>query len=100
MGRDIIRHLTIHSAMRTECNTTSAGVSIQKLTVPEDLRHFPFVQAIDAMSEALEAIDVIAATNGGVGYKGHIAYHEPPSSSWYRHRGGVREFRDAHTESG
>ena len=54
-------------------------------TVPKDLRNFPFVQATYPMSETLEVIGVIAATNVGMGDKGHIAYNQPPLSSWYRY---------------
>jgi glucosamine-6-phosphate deaminase len=53
------------------------------LAVPEGQRHFPSVYAIDRVSEAIEKVGGVDTTYGGVGYRGHIAYNEPPRSPWY-----------------
>jgi glucosamine-6-phosphate deaminase len=53
------------------------------LTVPEQQRHFPSVYAIDAISEAIEKVGGVDTMYGGVGYRGHIAYNEPPRSPWF-----------------
>jgi glucosamine-6-phosphate deaminase len=54
-----------------------------ELTVPEGQRHFPSVYSLDAISQAIEAAGGVDTTYGGVGYRGHIAYNEPPRSPWY-----------------
>ncbi len=54
-----------------------------ELAVPEEQRHFPSVSAIDAISEAIQAVGGVDTAYGGVGYRGHIAYNEPPRSPWY-----------------
>lgn len=53
------------------------------LAVPESQRHFPSVYALDAISEAIARAGGVDTTYGGVGYRGHIAYNEPPRSPWY-----------------
>jgi glucosamine-6-phosphate deaminase len=54
-----------------------------ELAVPEGQRHFPSIYDIDAISRAIEAVGGVDTTYGGVGYRGHIAYNEPPRSPWY-----------------
>ncbi len=53
------------------------------LNVPESQRHFPSIYDLDGISEAIQAVGGIDTTYGGVGYRGHIAYNEPPRSPWY-----------------
>jgi glucosamine-6-phosphate deaminase len=53
------------------------------LAIPENQRHFPTIYRIDAISEEIAALGGIDTTYGGVGYRGHIAYNEPPRSPWY-----------------
>lgn len=53
------------------------------LNVPEAQRHFPSVYDLDGISRAIEAVGGVDTTYGGVGYRGHIAYNEPPRSPWY-----------------
>jgi glucosamine-6-phosphate deaminase len=59
------------------------GAIDEDLAVPEEQRHFPSVYAIDAVSEAIAKVGGIDTTYGGIGYRGHIAYNEPPLSQWY-----------------
>jgi glucosamine-6-phosphate deaminase len=54
-----------------------------ELAIPEAQRHFPDAYAIDAISEEIEKVGGIDTTYGGIGYRGHIAYNEPPQSPWY-----------------
>jgi len=65
------------------------------LSVPEDQRHFPSVYAIDRVSEAIQKAGGVDTTYGGVGYRGHIAYNEPPRSPWYTVT--PEEFRNSKT---
>jgi glucosamine-6-phosphate deaminase len=53
------------------------------LAVPETQRHFPSVADLDRVSQAIQAVGGVDTTYGGVGYRGHIAYNEPPRSPWY-----------------
>ncbi|HVO41149.1 MAG TPA: hypothetical protein VMT34_00935 [Aggregatilineales bacterium] len=53
------------------------------LSVPETQRHFPSIYDLDGISEAIQAVGGVDTTYGGVGYRGHIAYNEPPRSPWY-----------------
>ena len=66
-----------------------------ELTIPESQRHFPRVNKIDEISEEIERAGVIDTTFGGVGYRGHIAFNEPPRSSWYSV--SPEEFRNSKT---
>jgi glucosamine-6-phosphate deaminase len=54
-----------------------------ELAVPLSQRHFPDVYHIDAISEEIEKVGGIDTVFGGIGYRGHIAYNEPPRSPWY-----------------
>lgn len=53
------------------------------VVVPEGQRHFPNVFEIDAISEKIQQAGGVDTTFGGVGYRGHIAFNEPPRSPWY-----------------
>jgi glucosamine-6-phosphate deaminase len=54
-----------------------------ELSVPEDQRHFPSIYDLEGISKAIESVGGIDSTYGGIGYRGHIAYNEPPRSPWY-----------------
>jgi glucosamine-6-phosphate deaminase len=54
------------------------------LNVPPDQRHFPNVSNLDAMAEGMKQIGGIDSVYGGIGYRGHIAFNEPPRSPWYK----------------
>jgi glucosamine-6-phosphate deaminase len=54
-----------------------------ELTIPEDQRHFPSVYDLDRVSNAIAAVGGVDTMFGGVGYRGHIAFNEPPRSPWY-----------------
>jgi glucosamine-6-phosphate deaminase len=54
-----------------------------ELAVPEEQRHFPNVYELDVISKKIKEVGGIDTTYGGVGYRGHIAYNEPPRSPWY-----------------
>lgn len=53
------------------------------LAVPEAQRHFPSVYEIDAIGQAITDVGGIDTMYGGIGYRGHIAFNEPPRSPWY-----------------
>jgi glucosamine-6-phosphate deaminase len=65
------------------------------LNVPEEQRYFPHVSRVEEMSEKIEAVGGVDTMYGGIGYRGHIAYNEPPRSPWYRV--SVEEFRNSTT---
>jgi glucosamine-6-phosphate deaminase len=52
------------------------------LAVPEEQRHFPNVYDLDALSRGIEAVGGVDTVYGGIGYRGHIAFNEPPRSPW------------------
>jgi glucosamine-6-phosphate deaminase len=54
------------------------------LNVPLEQRHFPNVSNLDAMAEGMKQIGGIDSVYGGIGYRGHIAFNEPPRSPWYK----------------
>lgn len=54
-----------------------------ELQIPESQRHFPSIYDLDGISEAIEKVGGVDTTYGGIGYRGHIAYNEPPRSPWY-----------------
>ncbi len=66
-----------------------------ELVVPEEHRHFPRVDRIDEISELISRSGWIDTTYGGVGYRGHIAFNEPPRSPWYSI--SPKEFRESKT---
>jgi len=65
------------------------------INVPSDQRHFPEVSRLDAMAEAIKQVGGIDSVFGGIGYRGHIAFNEPPRSPWYRI--SKEEFRNCTT---
>ena len=67
----------------------------QAINVPSGQRHFPLVTRPDAMAEAIKKVGGIDSVFGGIGYRGHIAFNEPPRSPWYRI--SKDEFRDCTT---
>lgn len=56
----------------------------KQLNVPLEQRHFPRATALDEMGEKIQAVGGVDSTYGGIGYRGHIAFNEPPRSPWYR----------------
>lgn len=65
------------------------------LNVPEEQRHFPHISRVDAMAEKIAEVGGVDTMYGGIGYRGHIAYNEPPRSPWYQV--SVDEFRNSTT---
>jgi glucosamine-6-phosphate deaminase len=65
------------------------------INVPLEQRHFPDISKLDAMAEAMEQVGGIDSVYGGIGYRGHIAFNEPPRSLWYRV--SKEEFRNCTT---
>jgi glucosamine-6-phosphate deaminase len=55
-----------------------------ELNVLPKHRHFPRASRPDEMWEAMTSVGGVDSTYGGIGYRGHIAYNEPPRSPWYR----------------
>jgi glucosamine-6-phosphate deaminase len=53
-----------------------------ELTIPEEQRHFPSIYDIDGISQEIEKLGFVDTTYGGIGFRGHIAYNEPPLSPW------------------
>lgn len=51
--------------------------------IPESNRHFPDVYQPDALSDALAAVGGADTVWGGIGYRGHVAFNEPPRSPWH-----------------
>ena len=66
-----------------------------ELNVPESQRHFPSVYDLDRVSKAIAAVGGVDTMYGGVGYRGHIAFNEPPQSPWYTVT--ADEFRNSKT---
>lgn len=66
-----------------------------ELCIPEDQRHWPSVYDIDGISKAIEAVGGIDTVYGGIGYRGHIAYNEPPNCPWYTVT--LEQFRNSKT---
>jgi glucosamine-6-phosphate deaminase len=65
------------------------------LNVPYDQRHWPSPYDIDGISREIEIVGGIDTVYGGVGYRGHIAYNEPPRSPWYSV--SIDEYRNSKT---
>jgi glucosamine-6-phosphate deaminase len=51
--------------------------------IPQEHRHFPDVYRPDALSEELAAAGGADTVWGGIGYRGHVAFNEPPRSPWH-----------------
>lgn len=54
-----------------------------ELRIPDNQVFFPHPFHIDAISEAIEKVGGIDCCYGGIGYHGHVAFNEPPISSWW-----------------
>jgi glucosamine-6-phosphate deaminase len=65
------------------------------LAIPIHQRHFPSIYDIDGISRAIQAVGGVDTTYGGIGYRGHIAFNEPPRSPWYTV--SPEEFRNSMT---
>jgi glucosamine-6-phosphate deaminase len=66
-----------------------------ELQIPHEQRYFPQISALDEIAEQMREVGGIDTVYGGIGYRGHIAYNEPPRSPWYRI--GKEEFRNSTT---
>jgi glucosamine-6-phosphate deaminase len=62
------------------------------LNVPPEQRHFPRASAVDEIAAQIRETGV-DSVYGGIGYRGHIAFNEPPRSPWYRI--SAEEFRNS-----
>lgn len=51
--------------------------------IPAENRHFPDVYRPDALSEAISSAGGVDTVWGGIGYRGHVAFNEPPRSPWH-----------------
>ena len=65
------------------------------LAIPVSQRHFPDIYHLDAISEEIEKVGGVDTLFGGIGYRGHIAYNEPPHSPWYTV--SAEQFRNSKT---
>jgi glucosamine-6-phosphate deaminase len=65
------------------------------LNVPESQRHFPDPFDPDAHSAAIADVGGVDTVWGGIGYRGHVAFNEPPRSPW--HTISVEEYRASKT---
>jgi glucosamine-6-phosphate deaminase len=55
-----------------------------ELRPPEDQIIFPSVYDIDAFSKCLREVGGPDTTFAGFGYRGHLAFNEPPSTRWHK----------------
>ena len=53
------------------------------LAIPENQRHFPSIYDIEGISRGIEELGRVDTTYGGIGFRGHIAFNEPPLVPWY-----------------
>lgn len=53
------------------------------LAPPPAQVHFPNPRALDAIGEAIAAVDGVDTCYGGIGIHGHVAFNEAPISRWY-----------------
>jgi glucosamine-6-phosphate deaminase len=53
------------------------------LRVPLEQRFYPSVYDIDRISADIERVGGIDTMYGGIGYRGHLAFNEPPHAPWY-----------------
>jgi glucosamine-6-phosphate deaminase len=66
-----------------------------ELRVPEGQSHFPDPLHLEHIGTAIQAVGGIDTCYGGVGYHGHVAFNEPPISSWFHVT--PEEFRNSQT---
>jgi glucosamine-6-phosphate deaminase len=55
----------------------------ERHTIPETNRHYPDVFAPDALAASIQEVGGIDTAWGGIGYRGHVAFNEPPRSPWH-----------------
>jgi len=67
----------------------------ETLGIPEKQRFFPSIYDIDGLSRNIEALGGVDTVYGGIGYRGHIAFNEPPHSPWYSVT--MEQFRNSKT---
>lgn len=66
-----------------------------ELAVPRNQRHFPSIYALEKLSQELAEVGGADSMYSGIGYRGHIAYNEPPIEPWHTIR--PEEFRNSKT---
>lgn len=76
-------------------NRNFYGPIDSSINVPGEQRHFPNIAKLDAMADAINQLGGIDSVFGGIGYRGHIAFNEPPRSPW--HKVSKDEFRNCTT---
>jgi glucosamine-6-phosphate deaminase len=67
----------------------------EELVIPEAQRCFPSIYDLDKLSRGIEAVGGVDTVYGGIGYRGHIAFNEPPHSPWYSVT--MEQFRNSKT---
>ena len=76
-------------------NRNFYGSIDSSLKVPLEQRHFPNISRLDSFAGEIRQVGGIDTVYGGIGYRGHIAFNEPPRSPWYRV--SKEEFRNCTT---
>jgi glucosamine-6-phosphate deaminase len=51
--------------------------------IPDTNRHYPDVFAPDALALSIQDVGGVDTAWGGIGYRGHVAFNEPPRSPWH-----------------
>jgi glucosamine-6-phosphate deaminase len=54
----------------------------EELNVPENQRHFPRLEKLNAISEEIDRLGGVDTVWGGIGMCGHVAFNEPPRWKW------------------
>ena len=71
------------------------GAIKPELNVPEANRHFPDPFDPDGLTAAIAEAGGVDTAWGGIGYRGHVAFNEPPRSPW--HTVSVEEYKQSKT---
>lgn len=66
------------------CDRHLYGLIDPELLPPRSQIVFPSVYDIDAYSKRIDAVGGVDTCFAGFGYRGHVAFNEPPSTRWHR----------------
>jgi glucosamine-6-phosphate deaminase len=70
-------------SFRGFCQRNLYDLLDSELCPPKEQVIYPTVRDIDAFSKSIESVGGLDTAFAGFGYRGHLAFNEPPSTRWH-----------------
>ncbi len=72
-------------SFRGFCQRNIYDLLDEDLRPPVEQITYPTMAAIDAFSAKIQSVGGLDTTYAGFGYRGHVAFNEPPSTRWHKY---------------